>query len=61
MNEELKTKNESSHEINLDSKQREELDKLIESLKKEVVLPKGKTGARIAAAKLVREETGADG
>jgi hypothetical protein len=54
MREKLKSESDSSHAINLDSKQREELDKLIESLKKEVVLPKGKTGARIAVPKLGR-------
>ena len=54
MGEDTKLDNDSSHPINLDSKQREELDKLIESLKKEVVLPKDKAAGRVAISKIGR-------
>jgi len=49
MRKDMKLDNDSSHAIDLDLKQREELDKLIESLKKEVVLPKNKVGQRPVA------------
>ena len=52
MREDKKPDNDCSHAIDLDSKQREELDELIESLKKEVVLPKGKAGERATVSKL---------
>ena len=55
MREDMKLESDSSHAIDLDSKQREELDKLIESLKKEVVLPKSQPGQRIEIPELEQE------
>ena len=46
-----KLENDSSTSLNLDSKQIEELDILIESLKKETVMPRGKAGEQVAAPK----------
>ncbi len=51
MNDKKRTDTNSSGPIHLDSVQLEELDKLIESLRKEVTVPaKGKGGKSLASA-----------